>query len=357
MKILVREAESKKWEFAESVTAKAETELQTLLVESPSLINIDEIREGASPLVFAVREFGLQGSGSTDVLAFSSQGDIALIECKLAANPEIKRKVIGQILEYAAYLWQKNYEEVDMRIEQLKGKPLAELVGESIAGEWDEEVFRNGVKQTLENGSFILVILVDKINDELKRIVRYLNECSKSAFSLHALEMNRFRMGKIEVLVPNLHGASIQTVSGEPRAQWSEEKFFKVLEERNEPSTVQTVRDLYEWGSDKADRIWFGTGKETGSFTFHYLKEGQTISLFTIYTNGKISINYGWLTKPLKKETLEGFDKLIREIPPFSQIPHDFNKWPTINVSALGNPDYVNKFKSAIQWVEEQIRS
>jgi len=77
MKIFVREMGSKKWEFAESVIAKAETELQSLLVESPSLINIEEIKEGALPLVFAFREFGLLGSGSTDVLAFSSQGDYA----------------------------------------------------------------------------------------------------------------------------------------------------------------------------------------------------------------------------------------------------------------------------------------
>ena len=105
-----------------------------------------------SPLVFAVSEFGLPGSGSTDVLAFSAQGDIAIVECKLAANPEIKRKVIGQILEYAAYLWKMNYEQVDNRIQQMKGKSLAELVAESIAGGWDEELFRDGIRETLDKG-------------------------------------------------------------------------------------------------------------------------------------------------------------------------------------------------------------
>ncbi len=52
------------------------------------MIPIDEIREGVSPLVFAVGEFGLPGSGNTNVLAFSADGDVAIIECKLAANPE-----------------------------------------------------------------------------------------------------------------------------------------------------------------------------------------------------------------------------------------------------------------------------
>ena len=217
MRILIRDADSKKWKFAETMKAKAESELQKLLVESPSLVTIDEIREGVSSLVYAVSEFGLPGSGSTDVLAFTSQGDIAVIECKLAANPEIKRKVIGQILEYAAYLWKMSYEQVDNRIQQLKGKSLAESIAESIAGEWDEELFRDGVRQTLENGSFILVIVVDEINEELRRIVRYLNECSKSAFSLHALEMNRFQADKTEVLVPYLYGASTKPTTSQQR--------------------------------------------------------------------------------------------------------------------------------------------
>jgi hypothetical protein len=44
-----------------------------------------------------------------------------------------------------------------------------------------------------------------------------------------------------------------------------------------------------------ADRVSFGRGKERESFTFHYLKEGKPISVFTIYTDGRLVLNYGWL--------------------------------------------------------------
>lgn len=53
-------------------------------------------------------------------------------------------------------------------------------------------------------GSFILVIVVDEINEELSRIIRYINECSSSAFLLHALEMNRFQSNNLAILVPLL---------------------------------------------------------------------------------------------------------------------------------------------------------
>jgi len=357
MKILVRSKGSKEWKFAESVRTKAESELQRLLVESPSLIMIDEIREGVSPLIFALSEFGLPGSGATDIPAFSSEGDVAIIECKLAANPESKRKVIGQILEYAAYLWHMGYEEIDSRIKKSNGKSLSELVEESVAAGWDEELFRNGVKKSLDSGSFVLVIVVDEINEELRRIIRYVNECSQSAFSLHALEMNRFQADKTEVLVPHVYGISAKPPAGERKEKWTEEKFFDDLGKRNSPNTVKIAQVVYKWSLDTADRIWFGTGAKIGSFTFHYLKEGKTISVFTIYSDGKLMINYGWLSRKLPSETLEKFHGMIHKIPSLRQIPSDFSKWPTVRVEALKNLENLEEFKKAVVWLRKRLES
>jgi len=356
MRILIRNTDSKKWKFAESIKAKAEAELQRLLVESPSLITVDEIREGVSPLIFAIREFGLPGSGATDILAFSSDGDIAIIECKLATNPEIKRKVIGQILEYAAYLWQMSYEDVDSRIQKSKGKNLVELVKESVTEDWDEERFRNGVKQSLGKGSFILIIVVDEINEELKRIIRYINECSESAFSLHAFEMRRFKSEKIEVLVPHIYGISKKPPAGGIKKKWSEEEFFAKLE-KDEPNALEVVKNIYNWSNGKADRIWFGTGKEKGSFTFHYLKEDKTISVFSIYTNGRLTLNYGWLSKKINKATLEGFHRRMHEISPLSHISSDFSKWPSVKIlKVFKDPKNLEKFKQAVTWLNDAIK-
>lgn len=84
-----------------------------------------------------------------------------------------------------------------------------------------------------------------------------------------------------------------------------------------------------------ADRVWFGTGGKMGSFTFHYLKEGKAISVFTIYTNGKLALNYGWMKTQLSKEIIEESHKMMREIPTLQQIPVDFSKWPSVKIDAL----------------------
>lgn len=356
MKILIRE-QSKNWRYAESVKAGAEAELQTLLVESPSLVNINEIREGTSPLVFAMSEFGLPGSCATDVIAFSADGDIALVECKLAANPEIKRKVIGQILEYAAYLWELSYEEVDRRIQQRFGKSLAALIDDSVAGDWDEEQFRNGVQQSLDDGSFILIIVVDELNDELKRIIRYLNERSESAFSIHALEMRRFQADEIEVLLPHIYGISTKPSAGGKRTRWTETRFFKVLKEQH-PDVVEIVNELYGWSQETADKVWFGTGKKEGSITFHYFRDGVTYSVFTIYTYNRLSLNYGWLSPKVSEEVMNELHSKIHEIPTFSHIGNDYTKWPTVKVNgAFSEDEYLEKFKNIVTWLRTRIDS
>ncbi len=358
MKILIRNNAVKKWKFAESVRTKAEAELQNLLASSPSLIPVDEIREGVSPLVFAVCEFGLPGSGNTDILAFSADGDISIIECKLATNPESKRKVIGQILEYAAQLWEMSYDEVNARIQRSKGKNLSDLVAEAVAGGWDEENFLNGVRKSLEAGSFILIIVVDEISEDLRRTIRYINECSESAFSLHALEMQRFQADATEILVPHLYGASSKPpISGPQRKKWTEEEFFRVLNENVKPEVVEVVKNIYEWSVDVADRTWFGTGAKIGSFTFHYLSEGKTVSVFTVYTDGSFYLNYGWLSTQIDEETMKEFHELIHEIPSFERIPADFSKWPSITNAILNQPEATEKFKKAVIWLEDKIHS
>jgi hypothetical protein len=156
MKILVRNDKKDAWKLVESAAYKGEGELQHLLAESPSLISIEDVRVSAGQLVVAVREFPLP-IGFLDLVAFSADGDMTLIECKLASNAEIKREVIGQALEYGSYLWQMHYEELDQKIKERTGKSLAELMHAALGGvEWDEEAFRANVESALETGSFII---------------------------------------------------------------------------------------------------------------------------------------------------------------------------------------------------------
>jgi len=152
-KILLRSKGRKGWADLTEAAFRNEAHLHTLLYEDPRLIPFTDLGEGCpEPRVF-VREAGLPGSGSTDLIGVDEQGRITIIECKLATNPEQKRKVIGQVLEYAAFLWRMSYERFDRLFEKecrQAGKPdLAQLVAPEDDPEWSEDEFRGNVETSL----------------------------------------------------------------------------------------------------------------------------------------------------------------------------------------------------------------
>ncbi|HVH50356.1 MAG TPA: hypothetical protein VM781_01720, partial [Candidatus Bathyarchaeia archaeon] len=118
MPILVRQKGSK-WQRADDVVFADETQLQKMLYEGPELISPRD----QHPAVF-IKEAGLPGSGYTDLLGLDIEGNISIVETKLAKNSEVRRKVIGQILEYAAYLWGMSYEEFDNLFIMREGKAI-----------------------------------------------------------------------------------------------------------------------------------------------------------------------------------------------------------------------------------------
>jgi len=140
------------------------------------------------------------------------------------------------------------------------------------------------------------------------------------------------------------------------RKKWTEAEFFRVLADNVEPEVVGIIQELYEWSRVVADRVWFGTGTVTGSFTFHYRREGKTMSVFTISTGGWITLNYGNLSKSVGGETTGQFHQRISEIPTFRRVRADFTKWPYLNLAdAFSGSAAIEKFKQAVLWLRDQI--
>lgn len=101
MKIAIRKkgAEGKEWSKITGGSYRDEAHLQDLLYGTPDLIPIESLSEDEVALKICVKEARLPGSGNPDLIGVDERGGITLIECKLATNPDIKRKVIGQIAD------------------------------------------------------------------------------------------------------------------------------------------------------------------------------------------------------------------------------------------------------------------
>lgn len=77
-----------------------ELAIQDLAFNNPECQPISDIDEAFNPLVPICKELRTP-VGPLDILMATPNGDIAIIETKLWRNPEARRKVVAQILDYA----------------------------------------------------------------------------------------------------------------------------------------------------------------------------------------------------------------------------------------------------------------
>ena len=155
-------------------------------------------------------------------------------------------------LRLAAGLWSSSYDEFDRLFTDRAGGNLATTVMKAtdLEDAWDQDAFRQAVTRNLETGRFDLVIAVDSITEELKRVVRYLNEHTVSEVRVLALELDhRAADGDVEVLVPTVYGEESATRKnqGTARHVWDEGSFFgpwprSVLRECRSSGVSMTMR-------------------------------------------------------------------------------------------------------------------
>ncbi len=238
----------KKWVPVEKRYYNDEAHLQNLLTDDVNTLPLDEIGYDAK-FVTIGKEVSLQ-NGSLDVLAVSPQGHIALIETKLDKNPEVKRTVVGQILGYAAYLWNKSYADIENDcfrrfLSQQKinfSGNLFDYVKEKTADEtMTEAEFKEGLEKRLRLGSFTLLIVVDQANQELKDIANYLNDRTGQEIDFYVIEMELVGDKEEQFLIPHLANPPRKNVTysseksksndSYDRTPIAKEKFFATLSE------------------------------------------------------------------------------------------------------------------------------
>ncbi len=209
MKILHLNSD-KKWVPVNNQSYDDEAHLQDLLTNDIEVLPLEEIGY-STKFVTIGKEVSLK-NGSLDILAVSAQGHIALIETKLDKNPEVKRTVVGQILGYAAYLWNKSYDDLETNcfrkfIAQRKinfSGGLFDYLKEKLGDDVSETEFKEGIEKRLRLGSFTLLIVVDQANQELKDIANYLNDRTGQEVDFYVVEMKLVGDNQENFLIPAL---------------------------------------------------------------------------------------------------------------------------------------------------------
>ena len=165
-----------------------EDELQALVAEHPEILDGEQIRPGdARRWILVTREKGIaESSGGSarwavDHLLIDQDAVPTLVELKRSSNSEIRRAIVGQLLEYAAHA-SETWSAEDLR-EEFERKAseqgrdaqfeLAELLKSDDEPDMDE--FWQNVSTNLAAKRLRLLFVADEIPDTLARIVEFLN--------------------------------------------------------------------------------------------------------------------------------------------------------------------------------------
>jgi len=212
----------------------SEKQLQDLIFDHPNCLPISDIDESYNPIISICKELRTT-AGPLDLFMSTPNGDLAIIETKLWYNPEARRKVVAQILDYAKELSKWSYSDLQREINKnlkSKGNSLYKITAkkhpENILSEID---FVDAVSRNLRLGKILLLIVGDGIREGTKGITEYLNKSTNFHFTMGIVEMPMFRINENEILIfprTTLKTVEIQKINIEVQ------EGFKIVEASHE---------------------------------------------------------------------------------------------------------------------------
>jgi len=179
-----------------------EADIKALVHEHPACLPIAEIDAMFSRAVPICTELNTP-AGPIDNFMVTPSGLPVLVECKLWRNPEARREVVSQILDYAKELsrWSSSdvQREVSHRLKR-DGNPLLDMV-RAVDPEVDEQQFNDALTANLRRGRFLLLIVGDGIREGVEAIAEYLQLHAGLHFSLGLVELPIYVMPNGDRLV------------------------------------------------------------------------------------------------------------------------------------------------------------
>ena len=130
-------------------------------------------------------------------------GRLILAEYKLWRNPQARREVIGQILDYAKEFASWTYEDLQREVSRSlgrKGNVLYDLA-RTQAPDLQEADFVDNVSRHLERGEFLLLIVGDGIREGVENIVDFVQRHSGLHFNLALVEAALYRDSADRIIV------------------------------------------------------------------------------------------------------------------------------------------------------------
>lgn len=319
--------------------------MQDLIRKMPDILPVEDLEPAFSPLICIGREVGTE-SGSIDNLYISPEGYLTIVETKLWRNPEARREVVSQIIDYAKALSKWSFSDLDHAVRNYtasySGKELGVIevlreANEDLADE-DEARLIDLIIRNMRQGRFLLLIVGDGIREGVEEMVEFLSTSPQVHFSLALIELQVYQTREGLLLLPQLvtrtkevvravvlvEDRSKVVVSMEPelnesktgRITLSTGDFFNRLETTVKTSDLEFIKQVYE---DMQGKGLFIQRRKASLMVRLYdpSGSGRKLTFFGIDINGNVLT--GWLDYQLREhgyplEIFEFFEQGLKKI-------------------------------------------
>lgn len=315
--------------------------IQNLIHKHPDIIPISEIEPVFSPLIPIGKEVSIT-AGYIDNLYISPDGYLTIVETKLWRNPEARREVVGQIIDYAKILNKWTFLDLNesVSIYNQKYNNNSNGILDTIKNhnpEFDVESSHkliDRINRNLKQGKFLLLIIGDGIRENVEEMIDYLSKTPQLNFTLALIELQVYKFDKNQdslLVIPQIVTRTKEITraivqldgdfSGNINISVPEEKdeqktskkrfiitennFFEELKHNTDNDTVEFIKQIKDDCLKRAYHIKWGQS----SFGITLLMpDNNKVSLFILYKTGKFYL--GWSGVPyLNKETKTLFVK------------------------------------------------
>ena len=325
------------------------------LFDHPYLLPANEIEPAFHSLEAVAKELPVAGNYA-DLLFANPDGCIALVETKLFRNPQAKREVLAQTIEYASTLSGWTYSQLAQAIKQANKTtdtdPLLEIVRKSVQdGSLDERRFIERVSRNLQLGRILLLIVGDQIRDQLEQMIDFIHRTPHLHFTLGLIEMALFKdndserifvqprvvaqtqldlRAVIEIKLPEGATMSTEVKPEKPgttaRTSISERQFFEELGKISPPAV-----ELVKWATAEAPQHQLAVDWGAAGPILKYVDErGEEFNFGQLAWDGKFWVSF-WLPRFRKLGLPEHIatdylDEIVRLVPGSGRQERGFQK-------------------------------
>lgn len=357
---------------------RREAFIQELVHMRPEVIPMADIEPAYTPMISICRELETS-AGFVDNLWLTPAGGIIIGECKLVRNPQARREVLSQALDYARAISTWHYEFLENASRKAQTQPqrtLWELVKDET--DLDEVQFVDAIERRLKSSRFMVLIIGDGIQEGVESLTNYLQLHAGLHVGVALVDLSIWqtpyndllvvprvplRTVLVErgiVVVNNPSDARVEpprqtglTKSAPPRATTaSEPEFYEQLEDRR-PGLAQQLRSFLDSLADIAVtpefrksvnlRFWPSPDLQ-GSFGF-------------IDTSGKVWSSTTWNTAN-RAGRLDAGEKYLTELAKIvgGTVRRYEKNWPDVVNSQGKAVDLTQLLSEADEWKKAMAR-